>query len=158
MNWKTIKLYPDYEVSDTGLVKNKLTNKILKGYIRNGYRFVHIKNGKELRIHRLVAIEFIPNPKNLCCVNHIDENKENNNIENLEWCNHQYNNTFGTRVEKQAKAMQKKVSKYSLDNIFIEEYESVNEAGLKNNIRPCNISNCLKGRQKTAGKHIWKYV
>lgn len=49
---------------------------------------------KTLLIHRLVAENFIPNPNNYSCVNHIDENKSNNNVLNLEWCNYEYNNTY----------------------------------------------------------------
>lgn len=156
MNWKDIQQNTNYEISDTGLVRNKITNILLNGYNKKGYREVNIK-GTKFKIHRLVALHFIPNPNNYPCINHIDEIRHNNFVENLEWCTHQYNNTYGNRIEKQRKAIQIPISKYSLNNEFIEDYESVNEAGFKNNIKPQNITHCLKGRQHKAGNYIWKY-
>ena len=117
------------------------------------------KNGKHktFLVHRLVAENFLSNPNNLPCVNHKDENKENNYYTNLEWCSKQYNNTYGTRIEKAKQKLFVKVQKFTLDNTFIEEYNSIDEAGNSSNISPCNISNTLKGKQKTAGGFIWKY-
>ena len=88
-----------YQVSNLGRVKslgNSKTRKekILKPEIRTGYYSVNLcKSGKRKkhRVHRLVAQAFIENPKNLPVINHIDENKLNNCVENLEWCTHEYN-------------------------------------------------------------------
>ncbi len=91
--WK--KYYKNYYISDEGEVKNILTGRILKPYITHkGYYRTNIRvNGKTvaLFIHQAVAKIFIPNPLNLPMVNHIDGNKLNNNISNLEWCDHAYN-------------------------------------------------------------------
>lgn len=73
-------------------------------YYRKGYCLVKLSiNGKsqEHKVHRLVAKAFIDNPNNYDCVNHKDENKSNNTVENLEWCTRAYNNTYGTRIHRQ---------------------------------------------------------
>ena len=94
--YKDIVSYEDlYEVSDTGLVRNKVSGKILKP-LKNNRGYLHVRLykdgiGKFKLVHRLVANAFIPNPLNLPEVNHIDENKSNNNVDNLEWCSRQYN-------------------------------------------------------------------
>jgi hypothetical protein len=111
-NWKSIEGYEGlYEISDVGQVrsldkiipypngsKRLYKGKIIKPAIHNGYYAVTLhKNGfkKTLKIHRLVATHFIPNPQNLPCVNHKDENKLNNHVENLEWCTIKYNSNYG---------------------------------------------------------------
>ena len=98
-----------YEISNYGNVKTlgnfpKLRNKVF-GYLKpglvRGYQTVILtnKNGKRTSylVHRLVAIAFLPNPKNYRCVNHIDENKSNNKLENLEWCSDQQNKEHSSR-------------------------------------------------------------
>lgn len=104
--WKDIKGYEDlYQVSNLGNVKslnynNTGKSKLLKlcfdkyGYLQVG--LCKNKKHKIYRVHRLVAITFIPNPMNYPVVNHIDEIKENNNVENLEWCTVKYNNAYGS--------------------------------------------------------------
>lgn len=129
--WKDIEGYEGlYQVSNLGRVKRilfvnniitKPTNKILScNKIDNlGYPQVALcKNGhrKYLRIHRIVAKSFIPNPNNYPCVNHIDGNKRNNCISNLEWCNHSYNtihalNTGLINAEKRNKASKENIKK-----------------------------------------------
>ena len=93
--WK--KFIFNYEISNLGRLKNTKTNKILKSTTdSNGYLGITISLGsrnkiKRVRIHRLVAEAFIPNPNNLPQVNHIDGNKQNNKVDNLEWCDNRYN-------------------------------------------------------------------
>lgn len=74
-------------------------------------------------IHRLVAQAFIPNPDNLPCVNHKDENPNNNNVDNLEWCTQKYNCNYGTRVDRimeTKKQQYKKIYKYSFNEYSIK--------------------------------------
>lgn len=91
----------NYEVSSDGLIRNKTTKHILSlTYNNSGYLMVTIcldnKRRKNVLVHRLVAKAFISNPENHPIVNHKDENKSNNNINNLEWCTYKYNNNYGT--------------------------------------------------------------
>lgn len=101
--WKDCKGYKDlYQISNLGRVWSVKGQKILKGTVsKSGYLYVHLtsKNGqhKKERVHRLVALSFLPNPDNLPQVNHKDENKLNNCVCNLEWCSAKYNCNYGTR-------------------------------------------------------------
>ena len=119
--WRPIEGYEGlYEVSNTGQVRSLdryvktcyEAYKLHKGKIlspakdKNGYLKVHLCcNGKHniIRVHRLVALTFLPNPDNLPEVNHKDEVKTNNNVDNLEWCDRKYNNNYGTKIERQKK-------------------------------------------------------
>lgn len=116
--WKPIANYEGlYEVSNEGNVRSlnyRHTGKVqvLKLSVnRYGYLQVnlHSKEGKQktYKVHRLVAQAFIPNPNNLPEVNHKDENKTNNCVENLEWCDRKYNNNYGSRNEKMSKTLSK---------------------------------------------------
>ena len=97
---KPVKDFPNYLVSDKGEIYSLYTNKYLSPRITElGYLVVILThNGikKSKRVHRLVAEAFIPNPNNLPEINHKDENKLNNSVDNLEWCNRTYNNNYGT--------------------------------------------------------------
>lgn len=97
MEWKELPIDKRYLVSDTGEVKG-LDGRILKQALDSrGYKFVTLnKDYKQfhLSVHRAVALCFIPNPDNLPQVNHIDENKTNNNVSNLEWCTNKYNSHY----------------------------------------------------------------
>lgn len=102
--WRPIVGYEGlYEVSNTGQVRRVSDLMVLKFSDRKGYCGVRLrKDGKRkmFSVHRLVAIAFIQNPYGLPQVNHKDENKKNNNVDNLEWCDHIYNNLYGTRLER----------------------------------------------------------
>lgn len=100
--WKEIKDFPDYEISNLGHVRNKKNNKIKLTPINSvGYKHVSLmKDGKQyvVKIHRLIAIAFIPNLENKSCINHIDGDKTNNSIDNLEWCTYSENNTHALNI------------------------------------------------------------
>lgn len=93
--WKSVKDFPNYEVSNFGRVRNKNSGKILKTNDNDRYYFVELFNGgtsKRMRVHRLVAEAFVPKQDNKTMINHIDGDKHNNKAENLEWCDAEHNN------------------------------------------------------------------
>ena len=109
--WKTIEEFPNYEVSNLGNVRS-IVHKDKWGRTKGGQTlkpqfdgrrcYLHVglfKNGKVTirNVHRLVAITFIDNPHGYSEVNHIDEDKTNNSVSNLEWCTHKYNNNYGRK-------------------------------------------------------------
>ena len=127
--WKNIEGYEGkYQVSNLGRVKSIIgQEKVLhpKKH-RNGHLQIGLhkdKKRKTMYIHRLVAQAFIPNPDNLPCVNHKDENPNNNNVDNLEWCTQKYNCNYCTRVDRimeTKKQQYKKIYKYSFNEYSIK--------------------------------------
>jgi hypothetical protein len=89
-----------YAITSCGRVWSYRKQKFLKGAGNPKYLYVELGHGNKKYIHRLVAEAYLPNPENLPCVNHKDENPQNNSINNLEWCSYQYNNIYGHRIEK----------------------------------------------------------
>ena len=124
---------------------------------RGGYLYVAlIRDGEKkwYRVHRLVAEAYIPNTDNLPQVNHRDENKTNNCLQNLEWCDASYNTNYGTRNEKVSNSRKKPILQYTLDGNFIREWECANDVGKE---IQSNIVSCLKGRKKSAYGYKWFY-
>ena len=186
MVWKDIEGYDGvYKISDNGNVFSEKSNKIIKTRINKGYEVVKLhKNGNEKNffVHRLVAITFIPNPENKREVNHIDENKLNNSVNNLEWVTPKENANFGTRnqrirewvlshsVPKENMIGNKEIRRaYGKDPIKVEQidkdtgeiiaiYPSISEAERKTGIKNSHICWCCKGKRKTAHGYKWKYA
>ena len=158
--WKDIEGYEGlYQVSNKGRVKSLKYGKerILRpGIDRDGYYKIMLYNDsarKTFRLHRLVAEAFIPNLDNKPEVNHKDENKKNNCVENLEWIRHIDNCNYGTRNKR----LSRKLLQYSKDGEFIKEWQSAVEVKRVLGIDHGNIARCCKGRYKSAGNFIWKY-
>ena len=151
-----------YQVSNLGNVKNIIKNRILRQTKNNiGYLSVTLNNGvtkKWVKVHRLVAETFIPNIENKPQVNHKDENKLNNCVNNLEWCTSVYNANYGDRNYKISINNGKMVKQYDLKGNFIKTYHSARFAGRSCNINPHCISACCRGEIKKSGGFIWEYV
>lgn len=164
--WKPIKNFEGlYEISNFGRLKSlpraTTSGGIIKTRLTRGYETTHIcKNGKhyEVKIHRLVAQAFISNPNNLPQVNHKDENKINNRVDNLEWCNSSYNNKYGTRLERIATKIRKRISQYDTLGNFISNYSSSIEAEQKTGFSASGIRHALVNKTHFAYGYIWKYA
>jgi hypothetical protein len=189
--WKDIQGYEGYyQVSNLGRVKsldriiyqnknNVIYSRTIKGRLlkfnndKQGYQLVHLdKEGKRLckKVHRLVAEAFIKNKNNKVYVNHIDGNKKNNNITNLEWVTATENNlhAYKTKLSKPKSNMLGRLGKdnpcskiiYQIDkttNQIIKQYYGSYEAERCTGIYSSNIISCCNGKVKTAGGYIWKY-
>ena len=174
-----------YQISNLGRIKSlkrKYTteNRILKYHKNNsGYYYVDLcKNSETKRflIHRLVAIHFITNPNNLSQVNHKNENKEDNCVENLEWCTHEYNQKYGTKSKRQSekikgrkasddtklkmsKSRSKKVIQYDLNGNIIKIWSSTKDICQNLNFKYNSFKYYLEGKSKKEyyENFIWKY-
>lgn len=172
--WKPIKGYEGlYEVSNMGRVlslsymrtnkKNLIKQKNNKGYLS----VVLSKKGKtkHFNVHRLVYEAFkgkIPEynrhekGEKQFVINHLDENKHNNRIENLELTNQRKNNNWGTRIERAAKAKSKKVYQYTLDWKLVKVWSSLRECG-ENGFSISCISSCCSGKIRYYKRFLWRY-
>ena len=151
---KEIKGYENYLIDEKGNIFSRKRHKFLKTSVNAyGYPSIYLsKDGvrKFFTIHKLVALTFIPNPENYKEVNHKDENKRNNSVENLEWCSRKYNNNYGTRLSK----ISKKVECIETGEIFY----STREAGRQMGVNSATISLACNGKRKTAGGYRWHFV
>ena len=173
--WKDIKGYEGlYQVSNMGRVKS-LRNfsgvhkkyykyeKIMK-LVNNGkgYLTVMLSNNKVKKhkyIHRLVAQTFLPNPNNLPEVNHKDEDKKNNCVCNLEWCERQYNNQYGTKNKRGAENRGIKVVQIDIDtNKIINTFSSMREVARTTGFLFSSIQGCCTGKYKQAYGYKWRYA
>lgn len=173
--WKPVVGYEGiYIASDKGDIKSvdrmdcagRHRKECMMKYIidRNGYCRVYLcKNGKTTSalVHRVIAKAFITNPNNLPEINHKDENKQNNCIENLEWCSHKYNSNYGTRtskiIPKTIDKTRTPVDQYDLKGNLIKEWYSMNEAARQLGLIQQNISRCCYGKRNTVGGFKWKF-
>lgn len=181
-----------YKIGNKGTVigvsrskDNRYNNKqwILKQYEdRNGYMYVTLqkdKKRKTIKVHRLVATHFIDNPYNYPCINHIDSNRKNNDVSNLEFCTHKQNTQWALktgRFDNMKKMNSERMKKNKLNGYIyaneitkkrvgkfdefgcIEIYESISEASRKNNINITSISYSANGKRATGGGYIWHFV
>jgi hypothetical protein len=176
--WKDIENYEGYyQVSNFGRVRSLdriimrnngipqtwIGRVLIPKRLPNGYLSVRLLSQKERKtamIHRLVASAFIPNPNDLPVINHKDENKENNYVENLEWCTQKYNVNYGNGRKKQYSSLVRcgwvrKVYQFTLDGIFVNEFNSIREATEVTGIT--NISSVCLGKHSSAGGFMWSY-
>ena len=154
---------PEYFITKEGRIYSKLKEKglrELRPHVNNrGYMIITIRK-KSYKIHRLVAENFLPKIDGKPVVNHIDGDKLNNNVNNLEWCTqsenvqHAWNNGLNNRTRE---GLYKKVY-CILDGKIIAEYGSIKEAEEKNPKAKGHIAACCRGKRKTAGGYMWEYV
>lgn len=164
--WRSINGFDHYIVSNMGNVKNVITGNIIGKKTSNKYQYKRIKlsqDGKKLFIdvHRLVAETFIPNPEKLEVVNHINGDKSDNRVENLEWCTRSYNqlHAYKTGLQKVRTGEQVGSSKLTKENVqYIKSHykkydKEFNAYALarKFGVTNSTIFKCLKGEN-------WKEV
>lgn len=162
--WKDIEGFEGlYQVSNMGIVRSldridaqgrRLKGKVIASFPnRNGYLKVNLywdRSIKQVFIHRLVAAAFLDNPDNLPEVNHIDEDKGNNLVENLEWCTALYNTNYGTRTERAAKANERPI--YAVSGSGHRYFfESARKAAELLGLDRSAVSKCLRGKRKYHG-------
>lgn len=153
--FKDIKSNPDYQISNEGRVWSKKSNRYMKplrdtdGYLRIR---LSMGNGKARteKIHRLVAIAFIDNPNGLPEVNHINHQRDDNRVDNLEWVSHKENS------EKIQKVRQ--VGKYDREGNLLETFDTLAQAAKAENTTPSNILALMKRKPQKTRKYLWKYI
>lgn len=156
-----------YQVSNLGRIKTikriDTNNHIVKEKIKNqrtdkdGYKIVTlIKQGisKTFKVHRLVAYMFIPNYNNLPLINHKNEIKSDNNVNNLEFCSYKYNCNYGSRKLK----ISKRIIQYDINNNYIKTWNCISDVNREFGYDVSAIVKCCKGKNKTAYGYIWKYL
>lgn len=156
--WKAIPGYPHYMASDDGRIFSTYQNRELT-QCRNqkGYMTVHVKEGNQYPkryVHRLVAFAFLGLPENETLqINHIDENKSNNAVNNLEWVTPHENLTHGTRIKRFAKSRGKPVKNIDTGVSYYCAAEACRQTGIHRGL----IGRVCKGKSKTAGGYRWEY-
>lgn len=172
--WKEVKDYEGlYEVSNYGNVRSVdryitrngdstpilFKGKLLKKHLYYGYQYVHLsKKGSQLkamRVHRLVAIAFIPNPKNLPMINHKDENKSNNYVDNLEWCDAKYNMNYNNKPQRTITKLIQKVYQYDMNDNLVKIWNSGDECA-KYGFSKSGVSEASNNRYNRIGNNIYK--
>ena len=162
--WKDIEGYEGlYQVSNLGRVKSLKFGKerIFKGTKNEGgYLQVTLYKEEKIKkycIHRLVAQSFIPNPNNLPEINHIDEIKANNRVENLEWCDRKYNINYGSHNERMIKTNSIPILQFSKTGDFIKKWDSGTQIERELGFDNGNICSCCKEKLKLAYGYKWGY-
>lgn len=172
--WRNLPItgLEQYQVSDEGCVRNlsyKDTGRIR--YLspvadKDGYSIVCLTSrfGKQnsYRVHRLVALAFLPEQPGKPCINHKNECKEDNRACNLEWVTYRENNNYGTRNERMSRAKingnSKRVLQLTFEGVIVKEWPSISEIKRVFGYDTGLISKCCKGKKKTAYGSVWQYA
>ena len=172
--YKTIKGFDNYLISNLGNIKSKSFNhtgeeKRIKPFLNNsGYLQARLWKDGKLHyplIHRLVAEAFIPNPEDLPCINHIDEDKTNNKVENLEWCSREYNMRYGTAkariAEKRGHDKRNEgrpVVQIGDNGEVLNTFKSIASASRETGTARTSIWGCCNGAHIKANGSRWAYL
>ena len=168
--WEDIPGYEGlYKISDTGNVWSCKYKKLLSKRINKGYVYVNLHQNRQQKtfpVHRLVALVYVPNPFDKKEVNHIDENKDNNNATNLEWVTSKENANHGTRnirisayVKSHPANASKRVAQIDkMSGDIIAIYKSTTEASKVNGFHQGNICWCCNGKRNEANGYRWRYI
>lgn len=131
---------------------------IMKVCNKDGYNIVNLwknKKKKTIKVHRLVAEAFIPNLDNKPYINHKNAIRNDNTIQNLEWCTQKENILHAYKIGSR---QTKRIQQYDLKNDLIRNWSSIKDASQKLKISNGHICSCCKGKRKSAGGFIWKYI
>ena len=161
--WKNIEQTENlYSVNNKGVIRRNKDNKIMAQFLHpNGYMNVKLTyNGKQrnYKVHRLVAKAFLSNPNNLPQVNHKDENRTNNFVENLEWCTPSYNCSYGTRTQRIKPKISLAVIQYDMSGKRLNIYPSIIEASRQIGCCDSGISKACRGIYKQYKGYKWQYA
>lgn len=166
--WKILNENNNYEINKKGYVRNKQTKKILKHWkSSNGYLQVSLcrkSKQKTYYIHRLVATNFLENKNQFLEINHIDCNKENNSVDNLEWCDRQHNidemirNNLRKKVYGKDHPSSKKIRQTNLITGKIKMWDSMMDAHREKGYSTGSICDVCKGKRESYKESLWEYV
>lgn len=151
-----------YQISNLGRIRSYHNNdvNVIEGYVdKNGYKCVLLSvDGKRIKkfVHTIVAIHFIinPNPNIYTQINHKDENKLNNVVENLEWCTSKYNCNYGNRNNK----MSIPIYQYTKNYKLVKKWDSTHQIEKELNISRGQISKAINKKVKYVRGYIWSSV
>ena len=150
----------DYSVSTEGEVRKDTTNYILSQSSQQDYKFVGLLiNGKQkrMRVHRMVALTFIDNPDNKPYVNHINGNRSDNNVENLEWVTPSENTQHAVNTGLFKSGRNRAVIQYNLNGEQMATFESASEAARQTGGSQSKITMCCRRQRDSANDYQWRY-
>lgn len=157
--FKPIEGFPNYQVSNLGRIFNVKKQQFKKPTLQIYHVIVLFKDGKGYKkyTHTLIAKAFKHNPEGFKCVNHLDEDTKNNDLNNLQYCTKIFNENYGTRNERIAEKHRTPVCQFSLDGKYIATFKSMTEVEKTLGFNHSCISQACNGKQKTAYKYKWAF-